>query len=580
MKAQPRFKNMRRWGLLVVGSLLGLLNPSQSEPVEGASLGGPSHIGTFEGSTTFTTGSSNGINPGLYLEVMDKYGNYTEYTSEDGVITLPDTQEGAYVTQAKLLGKTKYRDQDTGELLDQWEAGRKLTLESVQMPVLTTTGKNLFDEINGSFKEKNSVSSTTGEITYYPNHVGVFENYIPVKPNTTYTLSGQLTDGNNPVFRVAFYQKDKAFNKTKNQYVANNGGGNRTSYTFTTSENEHYIRFSFGAMTQGYFQLEEGTIATKYEPFKSNILSTSEVVTLRGIGEARDELDLLTGEVTQRVGEVVLDGTQDGAYDYVPDESLGILALRLPKILDIKNDGINLYGLLSDKYSSVTNKSPNNICSYNGRIMITKELSELESFNTSDKIKLFLSQNPITIQYPLAENTIKTVGLNATYSFQPVTNREVYISGNILPLVCSVTIPTEPLTFVLNPNAEADQQFIAPEFTITNHTPTSIYLELSRFEQLTQVLTDVLPEAHDDWSQLDRAKSKEMALALVPQPSAGWLALEEGPRYVAEDSNYYLGEVKANSSVDFTFTAHHGRAFVEALNPQYRLSFIFDFFDR
>lgn len=157
-KVKP-LKKIRHWGLMALGCVVGILNPMCAENVEASKgLGGPSHIGTFEGSTTFTTSSSNGINPGLYLEVIDEYGNYTEYTSEEGVITLPNTQEGAYITQAKLLGKTKYRDQETGELLDQWEAGRNLKLESVESPGLTTTGKNLFDKENfyDDWKGKNN----------------------------------------------------------------------------------------------------------------------------------------------------------------------------------------------------------------------------------------------------------------------------------------------------------------------------------------------------------------------------------------------------------------------------------------
>ena len=40
---------------------------------------------------------------------------------------------------------------------------------------------------------------------------------------------------------------------------------------------------------------------------KSNILTVNENVVLRGIGDVKDELDLLTGELTERIGEVVLD---------------------------------------------------------------------------------------------------------------------------------------------------------------------------------------------------------------------------------------------------------------------------------
>ena len=122
-------------------------------------------------------------------------------------------------------------------------------------------------------------------------------------------------------------------------------------------------------------------------------------------------MDYLTGEVTESIGEIVFDGSQDGEYYHTYDESLGILTIRLPKITNIKNDGVNLYGLLSDKYVSVTNQSPNNIMAYNTRIMITKPISELESFSTSDKIKSFLSQNPITLQYPLQTSITKTVDL-------------------------------------------------------------------------------------------------------------------------------------------------------------------------
>lgn len=45
---------MIKWSFLTSGCLLGVLNPLTREPVEATSLGGPSHIGTFEGSTTFT----------------------------------------------------------------------------------------------------------------------------------------------------------------------------------------------------------------------------------------------------------------------------------------------------------------------------------------------------------------------------------------------------------------------------------------------------------------------------------------------------------------------------------------------
>lgn len=107
---------------------------------------------------------------------------------------------------------------------------------------------------------------------------------------------------------------------------------------------------------------------------------------------------------------------------------------------------------------------------------------------------------------------------------------------------------------------------------ITNDTPASIQIELKAFEQTTNTFRDVLPTKYQDWNQLSKDQSKDFALALLPVPSEGWASLKEG-----SSSNYDLGEIKAESSVDFTFKASHGRAFVERLNPQYRLSFMFGF---
>ena len=572
MKKQTQWRPLKTWGLLTFSCLLGLLNPATTEAIDstGNMLGGPTHIGTFEGSTKFTTSSSNGINPGLYLEVMDEYGNYTEYTSEEGVITLPDTQEGAYITQAKLLGKTKYVDQDTGEILDQWEDGRHLKLESSKMPVLTTTGKNLID--NPMIIKQGVAYELTNPI------------YVKKGDKLTFIVKGLSTNIQDyQMFVFGDTTGISLFNS-----IAHTGNGSRflegklQTITLTASKDGEIKYFKYA--NSGYdataniekimLCLGEGE---SYEPYKSNILTTNEDIELRGIRDVQDMLDLITGAKVERIGEVVLDGSQDGVYDYVSDESLGLLTIRLPKIPNIKNDGVNLYGLLSNKYNSVTNKSPNNIYAYNGRIMMTKSLSELELFNTSDKIKLFLSQNPITLQYPLATPVVKTVVLNSTYEFPPVATREILVKGSIVPLICSVTTPTEPLSFVLNPNLDEGQRFIAPDFTIRNQTPSAVTVELKQFKQTTTDLKDVLPSAHADWNTLDKTQSKDIALALVPKASDGWQSLIEGPRYVADPSNYFLGTIKSESSVDFTFEALHGRAFTEALSPQYHLVVVFGF---
>ena len=336
---------------------------------------------------------------------------YVLYTLSTEFNTLYNTAEKP-VKSAILKGNTKYRDIDTGDILDTFDETKNLELVSVKMPVLTTTGKNLFDEINGSFKAKNSVSDKTGEITYYPAHNGVFENYIPVKPNTIYTLSGQLISGTNPVFRVGFYQKDKTFTKTNNKYVANNGEGNRTSYTFTTSENEHYIRFSFGLMTQGYFQLEEGTITTKYEPFKSNILTVNEDITLRGVGDVKDELNLITGELTQHIGGIVLDGSEDW-QDFIYNQDDDTVAFSLPKTFMHFRDAVEF--MICDKYKiyGTTYGCDEECMGINNDEIYHIQLRILKTkASTIEELKTYLSSNPIKLQGVLPTESVKTVDLS------------------------------------------------------------------------------------------------------------------------------------------------------------------------
>lgn len=199
-KKKTLLKKTTILGLMTISCSIGLWNPSQIEIVE-AEKSVATHIGTFEGSTTFRTSSRNGINPGLFIEVMDEYGNLTQYESEEGVITIPNTKEGAYVTQAKLLGKTKYRDQETGELLDDWEEGRNLSLESVENPILTTTGKNLID--NSQFIQNKAIAWASGEIVTWENGSQTHENYIPINYQSTYVVSGQ----NN--LAICFYDANK-----------------------------------------------------------------------------------------------------------------------------------------------------------------------------------------------------------------------------------------------------------------------------------------------------------------------------------------------------------------------------------
>lgn len=157
-------------------------------------------------------------------------------------------------------------------------------IKSVKMPVLTTSGKNLMP-INSIAPKKWSGNILNHKICD-----------INLKANTSYTLSNKF-DGVESNIRIRIYDE----NNTKVVEVWGNKYG-----TFTTNTNENYWVLAYHLGDENIInniQIEEGEVKTAYEPYKSNILTVNEDVTLRSNGDVYDELNLLTARLTQRIDE-------------------------------------------------------------------------------------------------------------------------------------------------------------------------------------------------------------------------------------------------------------------------------------
>ena len=222
----------------------------------------------------------------IYDEVIgDNDLNYILYEFY-GSDTLPNTVE-APVKSAILKGSTKYRDIDTGEFLETFEEGRNLELVSVKMPVLTTNGKNMMP-INSFTPIKYSGAVINHKVCD-----------LKLKPNTKYTFSNKFVT-NGPLNMV----KLVIFDCNNTQMVTLIGNN---YITFTTNTNEDYwvCIYNHDAANKIIedIMLKEGTEYIEYEPYKSNILTVNEDVTLRSNGDVYDELNLLTGRLTQRIDE-------------------------------------------------------------------------------------------------------------------------------------------------------------------------------------------------------------------------------------------------------------------------------------
>lgn len=198
-----------------------------------------------------------------------------------------------------LKGKTKYHDIDTGEILETFEEGRNLELITVRMPILSTTGKNLWN----------------------PKKMFVYEN-LSDELYSKQTLDF-LQIGKNYVIKAIKTDKCQDRKVWINYNGENINGYNLIDKGLPTNHLPNGFIYTgvemLGIYTEGiskedmcsilhdeynFFIYESGTHEDVYEPHKSSILSLPEEVVLRSLPNGTcDTLNVETGEYVQRIGE-------------------------------------------------------------------------------------------------------------------------------------------------------------------------------------------------------------------------------------------------------------------------------------
>lgn len=227
-----------------------------------------------------------------------------------GVDYHANIKDGAY-EECVFEGRTKWIDNDTGDILDEFATDRNLSLIDVKMPILRNTGKNLFN-INGDINQKfnnliaeldNVLIGNNGFVannyTYQHHGKGIILN---LKSNTTYTISGKVENYGS----ITIHSRNQT-NIVQKQFLDMTFS---FSYT-TTSTTELCLAFATNGIDTTpkarFFdvQIEESPSQTTYEDHKTNILRTSEEIVLRGVNGVQNTYNALTGEYVQRIGERV-----------------------------------------------------------------------------------------------------------------------------------------------------------------------------------------------------------------------------------------------------------------------------------
>lgn len=305
-------------------------------------------------------------------------------------------------------------------------------------------GKNLFN-VNGEMATRIKVNLyNTNQLSIGGTNAGVI---IPVQPSTQYTIH---TTEDVTIFRIATWstrltEDDAAV--IPHNYVKNTSN---TPVTFTTTEDDHYLYIQVNqakfdtAIAQ--LQLENGNTATAYEPYIEGIITdgTPEVLTvtasgaatqtasvpdLFAVGDYADEVNIISGGVTHKVGIKVFDGTEA----WVAHSVAGIYRYTLAGKKIEKSPFASTRFVYSTKTSSeITNGEMMCGAASTNAYFCNTACATLADF-TAWLAEQYAAGTPVIVIYPLKEETIESITPQSLQGYRGktmiVTAQSQYVSG-------------------------------------------------------------------------------------------------------------------------------------------------------
>lgn len=327
-------------------------------------------------------------------------------------------------------------------------------MQSVKLPVLTACGKNLF-------KYENVIGTNKGVIiTFNNSQIDFSGTYTSTNLWNSHILSTpmKLKKGN---YYFSIYGKEQ-----ETVYFTTNTGEKKYIGNWTFDTDIEIVSIHIGlTQNKNYddvvfkIQIEENTQATSYESYKSNILSTPQDLELRGVGDVKDSLDLMTGELTERIGEIVLDGSNDEKWIiHHEGENSGVFKI---KVENYNTNNQTIINQICNNYPSIVwqNSWVTNVSAISGssQYLFFYNIGELK---TLVEFKQYIQQNPLTVQYKLVTKLVKTVDLNGqkVYSYDGTTHYICGIEdGSLIPSL-SIDVPTNLPALVSRQRATIESQ--------------------------------------------------------------------------------------------------------------------------
>ena len=451
--------------------------------------------GNFKGSVTIKAGDSSGA---LTNSVGIDNNNYVIITTNDlsssiggqGLFFYPATpnQYPHTYTLANVV-LTEYQDG-----MENWDIPYFEGTQSVKMPILSTVGKNLINpsEFISNMTVYNINVARDGDcFTFNGESSGTYDAYITVqrnefgqgillRKNKTYcigyeVLSGSVTGSMVLAFKCVNSSNSVTWKETSGEYL-----------TYTPKEDIYvsWLRMhGYSSVNYDNFKIrvyiEEATSPTSYESYKTSILSLPEEVVLRSLPNGvRDTFNVRTGVYTQRIGEVVLNGSESWKAWESNDTHCKASLAHYPA--DMRINGEHTTRLICDKLKISSDRvgvvNDNFMASVGDAvysIVVGLELSKLASADITG-LKQWLSQNPLTVQYELATPIVTKISLSSTLkSWNTTTHIYSEIPENTLYPILSHPNPTYPV--ILKPSTK--YSIVANSYS-NNHTNSAINFNL------------------------------------------------------------------------------------------------------
>lgn len=226
------------------------------------------------------------------------------------------TLDGAYQS-AILKGSTKYKDVDTGEILDEFDAERNLELCSAKSPALVTSTAQNLSTIPFSFFEK------TTDKKY--NLWTIFEFDEP--------FNGKIMVSKRAVQRFMYYndkENELYVGTTEVKNVQFIGFYNPLTGIQNNNKGNLLELLESGELDIAFQEYDKPKLYSYKKNDKTNILTTPQDMTLHKVNNICDTYNAITGEHTQYISERVYQVGDETNVNVITDMTKTLYVLDNP----------------------------------------------------------------------------------------------------------------------------------------------------------------------------------------------------------------------------------------------------------